>query len=158
MSSVVLYRTPEGKLSGMDDKAVRHFAKFKRAVDAMEAGDTLRFEYRLPRSPKHHRLFFVKVRELFDRQETFGHVDDLRAWLTVGAGYCHFIPGTDGQLVAIPESVSWESLEEADFLELHRRVDAFMWELRARRTLWPHLGDERTYWAVDAWRQEFEKP
>ena len=34
MSSVVLYRGPDGKLAGVDDKAHRHFSKFKRAVDA----------------------------------------------------------------------------------------------------------------------------
>jgi len=158
MSSVVLYRAPDGKLAGMDDKAQRQLSKFKRAVDALPIGDTLRFEYRLPRSPKHHRLFFKKMRDLFARQETFEHEDDLRAWALVGAGYCHFIPGTDGQLVAIPQSLNWETLEEADFLEVHRRVDAFMWEPRARRLLWPALGDERSYWAVDAWRLEFEKP
>jgi len=90
-------------------------------------------------------------------RETFETEDDLRMWLLVGAGYCHFIPGTDGQLVAVPQSMDWVTLEEADFLEVHRRVDAFMWEPRARRVLWPHLGDERSYWAVDCWRLEFEK-
>ena len=158
MSSVVLYRAPDGKLAGMGDKGQRQYAKFKRAIDAMLIGDTMQFDYRLPRSPNHHRLFFCKVRDLLDRQTTFEHEDDLRAWLCVGAGYCHFLPGTDGQMVAIPQSLNWASLEEADFLEVHRRVDAFMWEARARRILWPHLGDERSYWAVDAWRLEFDKP
>lgn len=158
MSSVVLYRGADGKLAGVDDKAHRQFGKFKRTVAAMEVGDTLRFQFRLPRSPKHHRFFFAKLRELFARQETFEHEDDLRAWLLVGAGYCHFIPGTDGQLVAIPQSLNWEGLEEADFLEVHRRVDAFLWEPRARRVLWPALGDERSFRAVEQFRLEVDRP
>lgn len=156
MSTVVLCRGTDGKLAGLGDKDQRQFAKFKRAVEALPIGETLQFDYRLPRSPKHHRLFFAKLRDLFARQETFVHEDDLRAWLTVGAGYCHFLPGTDGQLVAVPQSMNWVSLEEADFLEVHRRVDAFVWEPRARRVLWPHLGDDRSYWTVDSWRLEFD--
>lgn len=157
MSSVVLYRAEDGKLAGMGDRGQRQFSKFKRAIEALPIGATLQFDYRLPRSPKHHRLFFAKLRELHARQETFDTEDDLRMWLLVGAGYCHFIPGTDGQLVAVPQSLDWVTLEEVDFLEVHRRVDAFMWEPRARRVLWPHLGDERSHWAVDCWRLEFEK-
>jgi len=154
---VVLYRAPDGKLAGMDDKGQRQLAKFKRAVQALPVGETLQFDYRLPRSPKHHRFFFAKLRDLFDRQEAFETVEDLRMWLLVGAGYCHFLPGTDGRMVAVPQSMDWVALEEADFLEVHRRVDAFVWEPHARRALWPRLGDERSYVAVDSWRREFDR-
>lgn len=158
MSSIVLYRNEDGKLAGLGDKGERQYAKFKRAIDALEPGETLQFDYKLPRSPKHHRYFFWKLKGLFDRQETFEHEDDLRAWVLVGAGFCHFVPGTDGQLVAIPQSLDWAKLEEADFLEVHRRVDAFMWEIRARRVLWPHMDEERSFAAVEAWRAAYENP
>jgi hypothetical protein len=158
MSSVVLYRSDDGKLAGLGDKGHRQYEKFKRAAAALEPGDTLQFDYRLPRSPKHHRYFFWKLKGLFDRQETFEHEDDLRAWVLVGAGFCHFVPGTDGQLVAIPRSMDWSMLEEADFLEVHRRVDAFLWELRARRVLWPHMNDAKSFESIDLWRAAYERP
>ncbi|WP_422097497.1 hypothetical protein [Variovorax sp.] len=158
MSRVVLTRREDGKLAGLGDRGHRAFSKFKRAIEALPVGATLQFDYRLPRSPKHHRLFFAKVRALHDRQETFNTEEDLRMWLLVGAGYCTFLPGTDGQLVAVPQSMDWATLEEGDFVDVHQRVDAFVWEPRARRVLWPHLGDERTFYVVEQWREEFEKP
>ena len=63
MSSVVLYRDEAGKLAGLGDRGHRQFEKFKRAVAALEPGETMQFDYKLPRSPKHHRLFFKKIRE-----------------------------------------------------------------------------------------------
>ncbi|RYF59454.1 MAG: DUF1367 family protein [Comamonadaceae bacterium] len=158
MSSVVLYRAEDGKLAGLGDKGHRQYEKFKRAAAALEPGETLQFEYRLPRSAKHHRYFFWKLKGLFDRQEMFEHEEDMRAWVLVGAGYCHFVPGTDGQLVAIPQSMDWAKLEEADFLEVHRRVDAFLWELRARRVLWPHIDEAKSFKAVEAWRAAYDNP
>ena len=141
----------------MGERDERQYEKFKRVIQAMPIGNTLQFEYRLPRSPAHHRMFFRKVRDLLDRQSTFDNEDDLRAWLCVGAGYCRFLPGIDGQLVAIPLTMNWVGLDEVKFCELHKRIDKFMWELHARRVLWPHLGDERSYWAVDSWRLEFDR-
>lgn len=157
MSSVVLFRDNDGKLVGLDDRGKRQHAKFKRTVAEMPIGASLRFEYRLPRSPKHHAMFFVKVHYLFEQQEEFYAEDDLRAWLLVGAAYCTLLPGADGGLVAVPQSINWETLEEVDFLEVHRRVDAFLWETRARRMLWPRETDEQTYERIEQFRREFDR-
>jgi len=156
MSAVVLVKLPDGKLEGFGEKGARAWAKFRTRIGALEPGETLHFEWREPRSPKHHRLFFAKLRGLFDRQEQFDSEDKLRAWLTVGAGYCTFVPGPDGCMVALPDSIAWVSLDEADFSDLHAKVDNFLWTDHAREFLWPHLTAQQTYDMVDQFQTEYE--
>jgi hypothetical protein len=151
VSAVVVFKDDTGKLAGFGDKGRRAFEKFQRKVRELEPGETLHFEWREPRSPQHHRYFFAKLGELFDRQEQFDDVDKLRAWLTVGAGECDFVPGPKGRMVAMPKSIAWHKLDEVEFTELRRRVEAFMWSDHARRFLWPHLSDEETYQMVAQW-------
>jgi hypothetical protein len=155
VSDLVLAKAADGHLEGLDDADRRAYARFQAALRNMAVGDTMRFSFFLPRSQKHHRLFFQKLTQMFEMQEQFDNKDRLRAWMTVGAGYCDLTPGPHGTAVAIPQSIKWESMDEADFSDLHSRVDAFMWSPRARRFLWPHLDDAKTYEMIDAWRLSF---
>lgn len=155
MSEVVITKGQTGKLEGMGEKGARAWAKFTRRVQAMRPGETLRFQWHEPRSPQHHRLFFVKVAALLDQQEQFEDVDRLRQWLTVGAGFCDFVPGPKGRMVALPKSIAWHLLDEAEFSDLHAKVDAFLWSPHARAFLWPHLTDEQSYALMDAFMEQF---
>lgn len=155
MGLVLVVKGEDGKLQGFGEKGARAWAKFLRRVHDMAEGELLTFSWREPRSIKHHRLFFAKLRALFDRQEAFGSEDKLRPWLTVGAGYCDLLPGRDGQLVAIPQSINFESLDEADFGELHLQVDQFLWSPHAQAYLWPHLSVQQRYDMVEQLLGEF---
>lgn len=157
MSAVVITKGVDGKLEGLGEKGARAWGKFRRRVDRMQPGDTLSFTWREPRSQKHHGLFFHKLGALHDLQERFDCEEKLRAWLTVGAGYCDFAPGPDGQMVAIPQSIAWDQLDEADFQDLHRRVDAFLWTDHARGFLWPRLTAHQTCAVVEQFLQEFDR-
>ncbi len=157
MSAVVVTKGQDGKLQGMGEKGARAWAKFQRRVAGLMPGETLHFEWREPRSPAHHGLFFAKLHALLDRQEQFADADQLRAWLTVGAGYCDFVPGPTGRMVALPQSIAWHKLDEADFADLHAKVDAFLWTEHARRFLWGHLTTQQTYDVVDQFLTEFAK-
>lgn len=156
MSKVVIIKNDQGKLEGIDPAGDREYQKWRRLVVDLPIGQTLSFTYRFPRSPKHHRLFFAKLRVLLDRTEAFKKQDDLRRWLTLGAGYADFIPGLDGKPNAIPQSLDFESMDEAVFSELHRQVDTFLWSARAQETLWPHLDEEARYRCVEHFLREFE--
>lgn len=157
MSAVVVTKGQDGKLQGHGERGQKAYAKFRRRVEEMQPGDTLHFQWHEPRSPKHHGLFFAKLDALLDRQEQFDTDDKLRAWLTVGAGYCDFVPGPTGRMVALPQSIAWHRLDEADFADLHAKVDAFLWTEHARRFLWPHLSEQQTYDMVDQFLTEFSK-
>ncbi len=157
MSAVVLVKGEDGKLQGHGEKGQRAYGKFRRRVKSMQPGDTVHFEWREPRSLPHHRLFFAKLGALMDMQEQFDSEDKLRAWLTVGAGYADFVPGPTGRMVALPQSIAFDKLDEADFADLHAKVDAFLWTDHARRFLWPHLSAQQTYDFIDQLLTSFDK-
>lgn len=156
MSALVVRKGDDGKLQGVGEKGARAFAKFRRRIELLQPGDTLHFEWREPRSPAHHRLFFSKLGALLDRQEQFDSSEKLRHWLTVGAGYCDFVPGPTGRMVALPQSIAFHALDEADFSDLHAKVDAFLWSDHARAFLWPHLSDVQTYGLIEQLLMEYE--
>lgn len=155
MSALVVFKGNDGKLQGFGEKGARAWAKFRARVDGMAIGETLGFSWVEPRSPQHHKFFFKKLAALLERQERFDDEDKLRAWLIVGAGYCDYVPGPDGCMVAIPQSMKWESMDEATFSEVHAQVDAFLWTDQARAFLWPHLSDRVTFEMVEQLRLEF---
>lgn len=157
MSQVVVCKGDDGKLRGMGERGERAYAKFRSRVESMAVGDTLQFDWREPRSLPHHRLFFVKLSALMDMQEQFDAENKLRAWLTVGAGYADFVPGPTGRMVALPQSIAFDKLDETDFADLHARVDAFLWTDHARRFLWPHLPAQQTYDFIDQLLSGFQK-
>ena len=139
MPDLVVYRGEEGKLQGLGEKGRRAWEKFRRVVEGLEVGETMGFSYRLPRSPNHHRFFFARLAELFARQERFDDDERLLEWLKVGAGFVDLMPGPDGALVAVPKSISWVTLDEQGFIEVHRAIRDFLMTPRAQEYLWPHL-------------------
>lgn len=155
MSKVVIFKNDQGRLQGLDDVGQRAYAKWRKLVNDLPIGQTLSFAYRMPRSPGHHRLFFAKLQSLLARTEAFTDLNHLRQWLTMGAGYADFVPGLDGKPNAIPQSMDFDSMDEAEFSELHRRVDEFIWTDRAQETLWPQLNAEGRYQCVESLVLEF---
>jgi hypothetical protein len=157
VSNVTILKNNQGRLQGLGEKDGRAYGKWKRLVDELEIGQTLTFSYRFPRSPKHHRLFFAKLQSLLSRTEAFDDLDKLRYWTVMGAGYFDLVPGFDGTPNAIPQSLDFDSMDEAEFTDLHRQVDAFLWTARAQQTLWPALSEEQRYACVESWAEEFAR-
>lgn len=158
MADLVIFRNENGKLEGFGDKGRRAWDKFRRLVKDLDVGETLSFSYRLPRSPRHHRFFFARLSELFERQERFDAAKPMLEWLKVGAGHCDFAPGANGTLVALPKSIDWHSLEEQDFIEFHRDMTDFLWTPHAQEYLWPHLTTNQRYATLKAWADNGGRP
>lgn len=153
MPELVIFKNDCGKLEGFGEKGRRAWNKFIKRINELEIGETLQFSYRLPRSPQHHKFFFGRAADLFDRQERFEHFDHLMEFLKVGAGHVDFVPGLDGMLVALPRSIAWDRLEEQDFIEFTRAMNDFLWTPGAQAALWPHLDEHQRYAMVDQWFQ-----
>jgi hypothetical protein len=156
MPEVVVFKGEDGKLAGHGDKGERAYARFLARCRDMQHGATLAFSWREPRAPGSHRFFFAFLRGLFDRQEVFADADEMRAWLTVGAGYVRFVQGRDC-LVALPQSIAFDKLDEDEFQDLIQRVKQFLWEPHAQGFLWPHLSEQQRFDAVEALRMEFDR-
>ena len=141
MAEIVVIKGDDGKLQGLGEKASRAFDRFKRATEEMAVGDTMRFGFWIPRAPGPHRAHFKLLHAIFDQQEQFDDADEFRKWVEVGAGFCTFVPGPGGRMVALPKSIAWDRLEEADFEEHHRKVVRFMRSPHFTRFLWPAMTD-----------------
>lgn len=155
MTRLTLTKGQDGKLCGLDDKSQRAYNKWKSAVANLQPGDTLAFTFRLPRSLKHHGLFFLKLSRLLSRSEAFTDLDQLRAWVILGAGYADFVPGLDGKPNAIPRSMDFDSMDEAEFSSLHSAVDAFLWGQHAQCILWPSLTPQKRWECMESFMGEF---
>jgi hypothetical protein len=155
MAKVALRVNDSGKLEGLTPADDRAYARFKKKLGLMRPGDTISFEHRFPRSPKFHRLHFAMLGLLFDNQEQFANSEDLRKWIEVGAGHCQFVPGPGGRLVALPLSIAYDSLDDAEFYEHHIKVVAFLRSTAATRFLWPQIGDQDAGQAMDALLEGF---
>lgn len=156
MSKVVLRLDECGKLAGVDEKNERAYSRFRKQIAELQPGQTLAFEFRIPRSPRMHRFHFAVLGRFFESQERFDDSDEMRKWIEVGSGFCTFMPGPDGQIVAVPRSIAWEKLEESDFREHHAKVMDFLRSPRCYRFLWPALSEEMSELAAETILAEFE--
>lgn len=156
MSEVLIYKDETGKLAGFGEKGARQYARFLKAVRELEIGEMLSFNYRVPRSMKFHRLHFAMLKELFDAQEQFNDAEQFRKWTEVGAGHCDFVPGPKGRMVALPKSISYESLDDEEFASVHENTKAFLRTVHARQFLWPHMEPDQSAEMVQTLVEQFE--
>lgn len=157
MSKVVLTKDQQGKLAGLEPVGQRAYARFKRMVTELQPGQTLSFSYWLPRCPEHHAFFFLKLNRLLSCVDGFDDVNKLRHWLTIGAGHCDFVPGPDGTPNAIPKSLDFESMDEADFCGLQLAIDQFLWTAHAQAVLWPELSAQRRWECMESFMGGFRR-
>lgn len=156
MPTVQITKDDRGKLAGFGLKGERAYARFLAAVKALEYGEMLSFSYKIPRSPKFHKLHFVMLAELFAAQEQFADEYQFRKWSEVGAGHVDWVPGPTGKMVALPRSIDYESLDDVEFSEMHEAVKAFFRSTHATRFLWPHLADSETAESIHMILEQFE--
>ncbi|MEJ2897580.1 hypothetical protein [Bordetella avium] len=150
MAKIALRVDERGKLAGLTPFDDRAYSRFKKKLGLLRPGDTISFEHRFPRSPKFHRLHFALLGAIFDNQDQFVSPEDLRKWVEVGAGHCRFVPGPKGRLVALPLSISYESLDDAEFYDHHIKVVEFLRSQAATRFLWPDVDDSAALAGIEA--------
>jgi hypothetical protein len=157
MTTINVVKNDQGKLVGLSAADKKAYVRFRKKLDDLEPGEYLQLDYWFDRNPKLHKLHFVVVGALFDQQEQFSDPDTLRKWLYVGAGYCDFFPGPRGKMCAIPKSINWKSIDDADFQVLHDKVVDFARSPAATGFLWPHLDAEQQSEMIAAVMDGFER-
>lgn len=156
MTTIHVTKDDTGKLVGCGEKDRKAYATFKARLTELENGEIFTIDYFFPRNPKLHGLHFALLTAIYDAQEQFADPDQLRLWLQVGAGHAEFVPGPTGKMVALPKSISFKAVDDADFQEHHEKVKAFLRTPYATRFLWPHLSDEAASEMVETILQGFE--
>lgn len=149
MASVLIVKNEAGKLEGFGEKGTRTYNRFLGDVRALVVGEMLSFSYRVPRSAPYHNRHFRMVRDVFESQEKFDDETLFRKWLEIGAGYADWVPGPDSKICAVPRSIDYATLDQADFEPIHVAVKGFMRSQYATGVLWPHLSAQMQWEMIE---------
>jgi hypothetical protein len=156
MTTMTITRDDTGKLTGAGEKDKKAYAAFRRKVEALEPGECYQLTVWFPRNQKLHGLHFALLAAVFDNQEQFADLDQLRMWLQVGAGHADFLPGPTGKMVAIPRSISFRAIDDQDFADHHEKVKDFLRSGHAKAFLWPHIKPQEQDAIVDSILAQFD--
>jgi len=157
VTTIAITKDDRGQIVGVGEKGRKAYVVFKRRVEALQPGEIYTIEAWFDRNPKLHGLHFALLSTVFDNQEQFADLDQLRMWLQVGAGHADFVPGPTGKMVAIPRSIAWHRMDDADFSEHHEKMKDFLRTAHAKNYLWPHLSEQEQDAMVDTILSQFEK-
>ena len=75
-----------------------------------------------PRNIQHHRKLFALLKLILDNQERYKSTDELLAAVKVHLGYCDAVFMKDGTEIRIPKSISFTSMDQAEFSGFYERV------------------------------------
>ncbi|QIL40997.1 DUF1367 family protein [Pedobacter sp. HDW13] len=102
---------------------------FKVAFDSdyeklqkIKPNEMVECEITKPRNYKFHKKFFALINLVFDNQEIYQHLDDLRHDLIVESGYFESRPNLYGEEIKKPKSISFAKMDEYEFNELYSAV------------------------------------
>lgn len=88
----------------------------------LKAGEHFECEVKKKRNIKFHRKYFALLNMLFDNQEIYSNIDDLRHDLTIEAGYFTTRYNIYGEEVKKANSVSFAKMDELEFNNLYSKT------------------------------------
>ena len=112
---ILMSKTLSGQLKPCYDSDAELLKKIK-------AGDEVECEIKRPRNYKLLKKFMALINLCFQNQEQFSNIDDLRAELTIEAGYYVSYYNLQGVETRRPKSISFASMEEDEFEKLYSDV------------------------------------
>lgn len=142
MATKALYRRTLNGWAPADPEAEAFTRGFK-------IGAFARLEGSRPRNVQHHRKFFAMLNIIWQNQEYYKSVDELRAALCVAIGHAEFVKTPHG-MVGIPKSISFAHMDQTAFNDFYGR--AVDWVLSA---VIPGLSRRGLDEAVEAELREF---
>lgn len=156
MPSIFLTKAEDGRLIGVTEADNRAYGRFIDRCIALTSKESLKFTWVEPRSGPYHRRHFKMLGELFKAQEQYDNETHFRKLGEIGGGYADMIPGPDGQLIAVPLSINYETLDQIDFEPIHQAVFAWYRSEIGCKVMWPHLSWQQAFDMVERVLREFE--
>lgn len=132
-------------IRGLDEKHDKRWRRLWGRIWKADAGEVMHLEVVVDRSGPFHRRHMAMEQALFDRQERWRKLDDMRWWLKTGAGWGDFHLLPNGRMKFIPASTSYEACSDDEMREVHENMLAFLRTPYAMRRLWPHLSPDARY-------------
>jgi len=94
------------------------YDKLKR----IKVGDFLECEIKKPRNYMFHKKFFALMNLLYQNQEIYNNIDDLRNDLSIEAGFYITRNNLQGEPIKQAKSISFGSMDEHEFSEYYSKV------------------------------------
>lgn len=146
---MTVWRGETGELEGYSDKDKRAYNRLKKLLLNLAPGEMFEIECWFPRSGPFHRLHMKMESALYSSQEQFINFERFRDWLKINAGFVDFYPGPDGQLVAIPQSISFKRMDDEEMKHFHEIVKMSLFAEHALRFLYPNLSPGAAFDLMD---------
>lgn len=93
----------------------------EQALQGIKHGDVVSVEIKRPRNLLHSRKFFAMLQIVFDNQEHYTSLDDLRAVCLCEIGHCNTVQRPDGY-IKYPRSMNFASLDQDEFNALYDKA------------------------------------
>jgi hypothetical protein len=90
-------------------------AEAEEALRGVGANEIVGVIMRRPRNVGHHRKFFALLKIVFENQEIYRSEAELLAAIKIATGHCVPLTLTTGQKAFIPSSISFASMDQAEF-------------------------------------------
>jgi hypothetical protein len=88
----------------------------------IKSGETYKYIVTKPRNIKHHRKLFALFNLVYENQEQFKHLEDLRNELTKEAGYFEEYITLQGELIRKAKSISFSNMDQFEFDNLYSKI------------------------------------
>ena len=102
-------------------KLIPEFSTDYDKVAKLRPDTTYKVVITQPRNVGFHRRFFALLNLAFANQDSFINFDEMRAWLTMKAGFYKRVQTPTGEMFQ-PESISFASMDDIEFNEVYKRV------------------------------------
>jgi len=79
-------------------------------------------EIKRPRNYKFHKKYFALLNMLFENQERYSSIDHLRYDLTIEAGKYTIRKDLKGDMVKVPDSISFANMNVLEFEDLYSKT------------------------------------
>jgi len=108
---------------------VKKFGKYVPAYDSdyekskkHKEGEFYEIEIKQPRNIKFHNKYFALLNLVFENQENYTNIDDLRREITIDIGYYHEYVTIHGEIKKQAKSISFANMDDFEFSELYGKT------------------------------------
>lgn len=81
-------------------------------------GEVYRADVVKPRSYQHHKLCFALLNLTYSNQERYSNFEDFRKAVAIAAGHTEELVTLHGEIIRLPASLSYDSLDEITFTQV----------------------------------------
>lgn len=104
-----------GSLKPVDQAGLDALAKMRQGTQVLIA-------MKRARNPRHHRLYWALMALIHPQQELYTTVEQLSNAMKCAVGWCDKITLKDGTIMAIPKSISFANMAQAEFDQFFERI------------------------------------